>query len=103
MIFFALMTFINIPIYVFLWGKTSVVKLDINSFFAQLSLGSLELDMQSCSEQNMAVSTYMQTNTVSCISAFSSHKTLLSAGIALNTGSTCNKIMQNNITAYNYF
>jgi hypothetical protein len=49
MIFFALMTFINIPIYVFLWGKASVVKLDINSFFAQISLGSLELDMQSCS------------------------------------------------------
>ena len=26
MIFFALMTIVNIPIYIFLWGKASVVK-----------------------------------------------------------------------------
>ncbi len=34
MIYFFCMTIINVPIYVFLWGKATVVKSDINSFFS---------------------------------------------------------------------
>ena len=33
MYFFIVMSIINIPIYVFLWGQASIVKADINSFF----------------------------------------------------------------------